>query len=146
MPDFQEELLAYLKSRSAITDLVGVGNAARIYPDRMEQGVEMPYLVIVESGGENPEILSGTGGAGLVQSSWQIYSVAKNRKGANDLSEVVRLAPMQGFKGYMGTTFVNEVACPQHRDSDVDDPVEGSSAYRYWTRRVYDIWHTQATS
>lgn len=146
MAEFIDELVTYLKSSTRITDRVGSGAAARIYPEKAKQGAALPYLIIQEAGGENPEILSGYGGCGMVQSSWHIYACAASQTAASSLAEHVRLAPMQGFRGLMGSTYVSEVSCAQHRDSGEDAPVDGSDASRYWSRRVYDIWHEQPTS
>ena len=40
-----DEIAEYLKSKPAITDMIGVGRKARIYEDNAKQGVDLPYIV-----------------------------------------------------------------------------------------------------
>jgi hypothetical protein len=46
MADIAEELKTYLKSISAVTDLVGSGTAARIYTHRAKQGVTLAVYCV----------------------------------------------------------------------------------------------------
>lgn len=144
MADFQQDLMSYLQAQPGIAALVGYATLSRIYPQKARQGAALPHIVLSEAGGESPELLVGRGGAGIVQSTWHVYAVADNQAGANALAEEIRIS-VQGFRGLMGSTYVNEVSCSTHRDSGDDTPVDGSDASKYWVRRIYDIWHEQRT-
>lgn len=145
MADFYDELLSYLKSKAAITSLVGSTSSSRIFPDDPKQGAALPFVILDEVGGDQPEILEGTGGPGIVRSVWHVYAMGATRTAANALSEVIRVN-MQGYRGLMGLTYVNEVSLSTHRENGVDEPQDSSDAKRYWSRRIYDIWHEQPTS
>jgi len=145
MADFSDEFKTYLKTISAITDDVGSGTAARIYPDRLREGATMPAIVYVEAGGgESFEFLGGI--SGLAETVMHVYTYGSTRTQANDLAEVVRLAPLQGFGGTMGATAVTSVSASSHRDTGFDPPRHKTDKPKYWTRRIYNLHHAEATS
>lgn len=143
MADFADEFITWIKTQTAITALIGSGTACRCYPDQLKQGVSMPALVFWESGGETVQLLSGM--AGMCRTIMHTYSYGATRTAANNLDDKVRLA-LEGKTMTMGSTFVTEVYCSSFRDTGTDGTDDGSDAYRYWTHRVYDIWHTETTS
>ena len=142
MADFVDSLESWFRSRPRITDLVGANNAARIYPDVPKQGMPLPFLVYDESGGESIEHL--TNGAGLVRGMVNVWAFGETRRKANELAEIVK-EELRPYKGAMFGSLVAEVSCAQHRDSGVDLPQDNSDTKRYWTRRVFDIWHGETT-
>lgn len=146
MANFCEQFVTYLKTKSAITTLIGAGANARVYRNNSPETTALPHLIYQVVGGDSPELLSGTGGAGIVRTVLHLYAMAADPSSADALSETVRLAPLQGFRGLMGTIHVNEVSKSAHADSGDESPINGGPIYRYWTREIYDIWHEQATS
>lgn len=145
MADFGDEFKTYLKTITAITNRVGSGSDARIYPDRIREGAAMPAIAYVEGGGGHSfEHLGGI--SGLAETVMHVYTYGSSRTEANDLAEVVRLAPLQGFDGTMGSTAVRAVSASGHRDTGFDTPRHASDRPRYWTRRIYNIHHAEATS
>lgn len=142
MADFVDSFETWLRSRPRITDLVGENAAARIYPDVPKQGIQLPFVVYDETGGESDEHL--TGGSGIVRAMLNVWTFGDTRRKANELAEIIK-EDLRPFRGMMFGTNVNEVSCSSHRSSGVDLPQDGSDAKRYWTRRVFDIWHTETT-
>jgi len=144
MADIKDELKTYLKTKSAITDLVGSGSAARIYFERPRQGATRPFVIIAISGGNSNEDLGGI--SGLATSAVNVWSCDSTMSGADALAEQIRLAPLQSFRGDIGCTKAT-VSAQSHRDDGYEKSSDGSdSPHYYWTRRVYQITHTEATS
>lgn len=142
MADFIDSLQTWFRSRPRITDLVGANAAARIYPDVPKQGMALPFLVYDESGGESVEHL--TNGAGLVRGMLNVWAFGETRRKANELAEIVK-EELRPFKGAMFGANVAEVSCSQYRDSGVEQSLVNADDRRYWTRRVFDIWHQETT-
>ena len=144
MPDIKEEIKTYLKSKSGITDLVGSGSSARIYTSRAREGKPLPYIIIAISGGQSSEHLGGI--TGLATSAVNVWACASTSTGADALAELIRLAPLQGYRGLIGTTKAT-VSAQSHRDDGYEESGDGSdSAAYYWTRRVFMVTHTEATA
>lgn len=136
-------VIPYLKTISAVTDVVGAGTAARIYTDILKQNATLPALTIVELRGQSFERLLG-GTAGLASAVLHIYSWAATRAAANSLAEVVRLAPLQGYSGAMGTVSGDIVVnMADYRDTGIDQQLDHGGAPRYWTRGIYELFFDQ---
>ena len=149
MADIKEELKTYLKTNSAITDLVGSGTASRIYTHRAREKKKggtrgtLPYILVASSGGQSFEHLGGI--AGLATTAVNVWACASTSAGADTLAEAIRLAPLQGYRGFINTTKAT-VSAQAHRDDGYEQSDDGSdSAAYYWTRRVFMITHTEAT-
>ena len=143
MPDIKEELKTYLKTKSAITDLVGTGTASRIYTHRAREKKSKPFVLIASSGGQSFEHLGGI--TGLATTAVNVWACAATSTGADTLAEFIRLAPLQGYRGLINTTKAT-VSAQSHRDDGYEPSDDGSdSAAYYWTRRVFMITHTEAT-
>jgi hypothetical protein len=144
MADFADDFVTHLKTKAAITSLVGSGDAARIYPDDLKQGAAMPALVYAEVGGDHFPYLLGA--VNVRHCLMEILAFGSTRSSANNLAETVRTSIAVGnTDATYGTTHVTEVQISAARDYGVDEPQDGSDAKRYWTRYVFDIWHAQTT-
>ncbi len=143
MADFADEFITWVKTKSSITSLIGTGSSCRCYPDQLKQGVTLPAMVFYEGGGESEQYTAGM--AGICRAVLHTLSYGATRTAANNLDEAIRIA-LSGQTMTMGSTFVTEVFCSAHRDTGTDGTDDASDAYRYWTHRVYDIWHVEATS
>lgn len=129
-----------LRSKPAISVLVGEGVNARIYPDIMNQIATLPAIVYEENGGESVEHLAG--GAGVCHAVVHVYAYGRTRREANVLAEVIK-DELRPYRGAIGNHFVNGITATRHRESGVDASQDKGDSHRYWTRRVYDIWHTE---
>lgn len=143
MADFSDEFVTYVKSVSALTTLLGSGSACRVYPDQLKQGCSMPALVFSESGGESVDHF--TGSAGLCRTVLHTWAYGATRRAANELDETLRVAIGNQSKT-MGSTLCTEVHVSSHRDTGTEGTDDATDAYRYFTHRVYDVWHVEATT
>jgi hypothetical protein len=141
MPDICTEVITYLKTKSAITTLVGAGSEARIYYGDAKQGVSLPYIVIRVFEGESAEHLNGI--SGIATNRVEINCYGSTSSEGYSLAEAVRLAPMQKYRGMMGSTYVHEVASPQGYSRDFDTPSNGDNRKRFNFVRDYFIHHAE---
>lgn len=144
MADIAAEFKTYLKSISTITALVGATTASRIYEVTAKQGESMPYIVYETFADNSEEHLGGI--SGLATERIQVDCYAATSAGAYALAEVVRLAPLQMFRGTMGSTFVNGVTSPGGYRRGQTPPVKGGAQRRYWISRDYLITFVEASS
>ena len=128
------DLRTALLDMSAVTDLVGTGDSARIRPYRLHESddrTEEHIVIEVDSEDRENDL---TGKAGLVLASVNISCRAMTRTLANALAEAVRVNgtnPGTGLAGYTGsgTAF----------DSWLED--ETPSMTR-WDDASDRVWHT----
>ena len=100
----EDTLVAFLKTLSTVTAIIGTGNAARIRPDRLGQDETLP-AILMEIDDEEPENdLLGQGG--LVYSEVTLTCRANEKADARALAEAIRINgadPGTGMAGYHGT-------------------------------------------
>jgi hypothetical protein len=135
-------LVTYLKSVSAITDLVGAGTAARIYPDQAKQGVSLPYLVYTRGpGGEVFRHLTGHTGARLA--IVHLYCWGNTRASADALCEACK-QNLRAQRTTMTGVIVNYIFVDDPQDDGFDFPFDGSDNKQYWSRLVLRIVHAES--
>lgn len=139
-----DDLRTYWKTISGVTAFVGSGVHARIYQDAPKQGVKLPYIVYRMFEGFSAEDLSGI--TGVAQRRVQVDCYGATPKQADDVQEAIRLAPTQGHRGTVGSSFVHGITSPDTARSGEDPPPPGSKAHRYWSSRDYLVSYTEATS
>lgn len=144
MPDILSDLRTYLKTKSAITNLVGTGDAARIYFHDAKEGATLPFIILEIFEGESNEHLTGI--SGICSNRVQVDCYGVTAAAAYTLAEAVRLAPLQMYRGNMDTSKVNNVTSNVSYRRGFDPPVTGSAQKRYWVSRDYVITYTEATS
>lgn len=135
------DLLTYLKTVSEVTDLVGTGTNARIYPDTGKEGVALPCVTYRKrSGGEQSGI---SGGHGLHSALFEITSWATTRASADALDNAI-YDNLEGGNRTMGTTAVTQVLVqPDGRDASADPAIDGGDNPEYWARTTYEIWYSE---
>lgn len=138
MAEITAELITWMKTRSAITSLVGASTGARIYPERPKQNAQLPYLVISQNGGRAVPHLAGR--SKLKETAFEIFAVGDTRAQADALSTAVD-DEMTPDNKTMGTTFVTEIVQEMHRDAGDDLPIDGSDRTRYWARSSYRLFY-----
>lgn len=144
MADFETNLITYLTSKAPITSLIGVGDNARIYLGFPKQGAALPYIVFEIFEGSSAEHLTAI--SGIASNRVQIDCYASTKAGSKTLAELVRLAPMQMYRGTMGTMFSNGITSPGGFRRGYDSPAQGSNQARFWTSRDYFINYEEAIS
>lgn len=144
MPSIEAELKTYLKTITAVTDIVGTGNSSRIYEDIARQGVAAPYIVLQTFEGISAEHLGGI--TGIARNRIQIDCYGKTGSESHDLAEAVRLAPLQMFRGTMGSTFVHSVVSEFGYRKGYYYPTNGSDERHFWRSRDYFVTYAEPTS
>ena len=138
MPRIGDELKTYLKTITAITDIVGVGVAARIYEFDGKQGQPVPHIIFQVLSGSSASHLGGI--SGIATNRIKIVAYGSTANAAHKLAEGIRLSPLQNFRGTMGTTFVNSVLSNGGYEEGRDKPTRGQppgGPRRYWCSRDY---------
>lgn len=132
-------LLTYLKTVSAITDIVGTGDNARIRPGRLSRSDSFPAIRYAFVSGDSVAHL--TGGSGIAQPLLQVDCYATTYSGANALAEQVRLA-LQSYRGLMGTDFVNGVTLVNRREL-YEDPIDASDVGKHRVLIEFSVTHVE---
>lgn len=144
MPDLEDELIVYLKSKTPITGLVGVDGSARIYLGFPKQSVQLPYIVFQVFDGVSSEHLKGV--SGHAENRVQIDCYGATQQASKALAELVRHAPLQGYRGKIGDVFAMGITSTGGYRRGFDSPSQGSSQSRYWHSRDYFISYSERTS
>lgn len=143
--DFGADFKTKLKAVSAITDIVGSSTSARIYPDVPKHSMTVPAIVYIEnSGGTSDESLAGPIGMG--QTVMLVDSYAATRSAANSLAETIRVAIQGPINTTWGDSHVSSVHVLGSRVTDVKWTDDKQSIKWWITRRIYRIFHEEATS
>lgn len=138
LDEIDGDLITWWKTKSSITDIVGTGTSAKIWPDRAKQGQTGRFIVFQEGmGGESYRHLSG--GNTVRECVLHVYCYGDSRSDASALAEAVRVAT-ENYRGAMGSTYVHDVTAIAP-DSGVDEPSDDTPQQRYWTRLVFDVTH-----
>ena len=144
MADIVDELKTYLKTKVGVTNLVGAGVNARIFRDKPRQGTAKPFIIIAKTTGDSNEHLNGI--TGLASAAVHVWACDSTPSGASTLDEAIRLAPVQCYRGTMGTTRVGSVTCDDSNSGLEKSNDKDETPAWYWASRVYRITHDEATS
>jgi hypothetical protein len=140
MNDIKAGLYAHALTKEAITDLVGAGANARIYPQDVPEDAALPYLVISLISNRHGQLINIS--EGLVEASVQIDCWADDSVEADELYYAVRIS-YDGYIGLMGSVMVQ--ACLFDNDGDIEDMFEGLAvSKRYGRRMEFDIWYEES--
>lgn len=144
MPALDDNLIAYLKTISNVTDKVGTGDNARIYSEYAKQGAALPYIVIQVFDGVSNEHLTGI--SGVDENRVQIDCYGSDKTEAYNLAEAVRLAPLQMYRGTLGSGYANSVTSGNTYETGHSPASPGANNQKFWYSRDYFIRHTVATA
>lgn len=142
MPSISSEIITYLKTKAAVTALVGSGVDARIFLDEAKQGVSLPYVTLVVFEGASHEHLGAI--TGLAENRVEINCYSATSEGAWTLAEVIRLSPLQMHRGTLGSTFVHSITSPQGYARERIPPPQGSNTTRFVCSRDYFFIYAEA--
>jgi hypothetical protein len=134
LAEFTSELITWLKTRTAITALIGSSTGARIYPERPKQNAARPYLVVTQSGGQAFTNLAGR--SRIKTAIYDFIAVGDSRYDADNLASVLH-AELTPADKTMGAFYVTDTVCDLDRDAGDDLPQDGSDFTRYWARSNY---------
>lgn len=123
----QQDVRTYLLTKAGVTNLVGTTG---IYCQKVDQGVDPPYIVIYRIGAEHGHTLTKASGWALAR--LQIDCFATSFPSAEAIAEAVRQV-LQGLSGTFGTTVVSSVVL----DTDGDDFSVSNTGDDVGTYRVH---------
>lgn len=148
MPSIISEIKTYLKTKSAVTDLIGSGTAARIYLYAAKEGVALPYVIVDMIPGDSHEHLGGI--SGVARNRVVIDAYAATESAAYTLAEVIRLIlqPIgrDGTRPTLGSTVVHGIASDGSYEADFEPPVKGGAQKRYYYSRDYFVSYAESVS
>lgn len=141
--DIATNLKTYLKTKSSVTALVGSGDSARIFIHDAKEGVQLPFVIIAVLSGSSSVHLAGA--AGIATNRISVLSYGSTHAAAYELDKTIRLCPLLGYRGTMGTGYVHAVDDDQGYECGYDPPVSGSAQKRYWVMRDYLFTHKETS-
>ena len=128
------EVVAHLK-----TGLAAAGHDYPVTEHNRKQGVTPPGVLVVGlNTGRSFEHLGGPVGIDFLD--FDVYCYATTDAGAFTLAEAVRVI-LQGYRGTMGGTFVNQITSQTTFEKGTDPPAKGSNRLTYWVVREYTAAH-----
>lgn len=141
--DVGKFIYAWLLQESDVTDLVGSGSAARIYPILAPQGKAFPritYQVI-----DSPGTQQLDGPAGIYHPRVQIDCWSRgDYKTAQDLADAIVGDPgnlkLDGYRGTLGGVVVQGCHLIEQRD-DFESPASASDVGIYRVSLDFKVWH-----
>lgn len=143
MADIGVAIVAHLKTKTAVTDLIGSGADMRINAGYLPQCETLPAVVYHEITGTSYEHL--VQGAGTVQDRYQIDCYADTAIAAVELREQIRLA-MQTFNHAIWGGIYIHGCNSDTKHSGTDEPEDGSDAWRYRYSQDYLITYAETAA
>lgn len=139
-----DTLKTRLKAVSDVTDLIGEDTAARVFTQYQPQGSALPHVVIETFSGNSYEHLSGI--TGVAENRVQITCYGETETAAASLADLVRRS-LQGYRGTVGSQFINGITSPDGFESGDDRPsANGGNTYRFWVRRDYEVAYQESAT
>lgn len=135
-------LIKYLGSKQALVDRLSSPRfGVKLYARRAPASCPLPFTVITGIGAV-PEYELG-GEIGDLKRTTQIDVYAATDEEAEEIADLIRTAPLSGYRGYMDTTYVHAVTIESELDPD-DYRDDGSDAPYSRSTRTYRIHHDRA--
>lgn len=128
-------MVTRLKAVSAVTDIVGAGNSARIWPLRRNQGSDLPAIVFDQAGGYRSNHTTGT--STTAESRFRVHCLASSYDGAHALSDAVEGA-LSGWNDSQSGVWHREMG-PQ---DGPDETTPGQDAAEFAVVLDYLVWHS----
>ena len=132
MAAMEEALCSYILTKSAVTDLIGTGDAARLYPHVLPQdcnlasGAAATYRII-----DSTETGMLSDRAGIVQSRVQITTFANTLSAAMALARAIKNCGITTIKGVSSGVDFRGVIIEKGIESFDEPPTDGGETWRY---------------
>ncbi len=142
-------LKSYLESIAAVASrLTAPQWGIRIRVGTIPQGMPLPYVRLAEVGA-HPEYHLGGELADLA-ATVQVDVWAESEQEADEIAELIRLAPLSGFRGTWtdrdGAATAVQAVTIQHELGTFEDPKDGGDSMRYRHTRDYRIHYQRAVT
>ncbi len=151
MASLFDDIKTHLKARTAVTDLVGTGDRAKIYLDWVKQGVTPPFIRIEIFDVERFPHLSAQ--SNIAEYRVQVDCYGANHTQATTLADAVRYeeavdnakGQMGHYRGLMGSSWVRSVAVDSYT-YDSDPPQPGKQDPRYYVSQDYIVYYQEPST
>lgn len=132
-------LITQWKTASAITDLVGTGNAAKIWPQVARQGAVPPYVTFTRADGRPIIDLGGPVGARLTVLHVYCWGITATQ--ADTLADAVKDAT-EDLRGTYSGTIVHRVEA-ESIDDGYEQREPAAGYLNFWVRLVVRLVHSE---
>ncbi len=130
-------MVTRLKATEAVTNIVGAGKSARIWPLRRNQGSVLPAIVFDQVGGYRSNHTTGT--STTAESRFRVHCLASSYDGAHALSDAVEGA-LSGWNDSAGGSGVWHLEMGPQDGPDETTP--GQDAAEFAVVQDYLVWHS----
>jgi len=134
--DVHKRMVTRLKTTSAVTDLIGSSNSARIRPLRRNQSGSLPAVVYNQIGGHRENVTAGT--SNTASSRFRVHSIAATYDGAHTLAEAVETA-LSGWNDRASSGVWHLVMGPQ---DGPDETLPGQDTAEFAVVQDFLVWHS----
>jgi hypothetical protein len=141
----RRDIRTYLKTKTALTDLIGGATTPRLYWSKVPAGdtplSNYPCVVFRRATGGYGHDMDGSDGK--AQPEFEFMSIGLDPEAVEAIAEELRLA-MQGFSGMWGTSAIDEVLLDDELDG-IETTKVGDDEYDLpWIVQVFQIGHKVA--
>ena len=141
------DLVTWLKTKAAVTALVGVADDARIWPDQGQQSWDGNGQAIIFVRSQSNPFHELGAVSPMVHDVVQFFCYGDTREDADALEAVLFsvLCPTSNGKARplrhqtFGATKVNLIQPASRGQAGTDASVKTSGQYRYWSMAAYDV-------
>lgn len=127
MADVATGVRLYLLSNGTVENLVG----NRIFTDVLQQGAELPAVVVNKISTRHEHELSGFAGNASCRLQFDCYG--DTRDDANDTAEAIRTSGIVSFKGTTNGVDIRGARMEEGARYDIDEARDGRDDHRYIT-------------
>ena len=132
MAAMENAFCSYLLTKTAITNLIGTGNAARLWPLELPEGYS-----VTEGAAATYELISGddfhtlSDRSGSVETRVQIAAYAETPDAAMALARAIKNCGITGLKGVSGGVDFRSVRIETGIQCNPEKPTDGSDSSRF---------------
>jgi len=134
--NIKQAMAKFLKDSDTIRDLTG----GRIFPQRANQGVKLPYVVIRRLGGTPFNDLAGE--PACTVTILDIAAHAESDNQVEDITEAIRNR-LSSYRGPMGELQCHTCSLESSPRDIARPPRDGSDSWRFSSSAAYRITHSQ---
>ena len=139
MADISTAFVTYLKTKSAVTDIIGSGADARIEPGSLTQGVAVPAIAYRRISTTHYSTINGTV-AGLASTRMEINAIADTQLAADQLGEAIRLCGILDIqRETVASVMIQGVFIDAGNRQYTEEPEPGDHQRRYVASQDYQI-------
>lgn len=144
MAAMEEALCAYLLTKTAITDLIGTGNAARLWPQALDEDykdADGPAAVYELLDSQDDHLLSDR--SGIVQTRVLFACYSNEFKKSTALARAIKNSGVATLKGTSGGVDFRGVRIVSGLRTYDENPTDGSKRHRYLSEVELEVFYLE---